>query len=100
MRLLYRFQDPVRRTMTIVLGTALAAAGYALAALSGGLLELSVALAVCGCGSSAQHPIASAAVSRAYGRKARGPLGIYNFAGDVGKAALPTAISLLLAFLP
>ena len=33
-------------------------------------------------------------------QQGRGPLGVYNFAGDLGKAALPAAISLLLAFMP
>ena len=84
----------------LALGTALAAAGYALAGFSGGLAGLCVALALSGAGSSTQHPIASAAVSRAYGGAARGPLGIYNFSGDVGKATLPAATALLLTLLP
>jgi MFS family permease len=84
----------------LILGTLSAAAGYVLAAVSGGLVEVCAALAISGCGSSTQHPIASAAVSRAYGKAARGPLGIYNFAGDLGKAALPSTTALLVAFLP
>jgi MFS family permease len=77
-------------------GTALSALGYALAGISGGIVGLSFALAIAGAGSSTQHPLASAAVSRAYGRAARGPLGIYNFTGDLGKAAIPALMSLLL----
>jgi FSR family fosmidomycin resistance protein-like MFS transporter len=77
-------------------GTALAALGYALAGISGGIVGLSFALALAGAGSSTQHPLASAAVSRAYGRAARKPLGIYNFTGDLGKAAIPALLSLLL----
>lgn len=77
-------------------GTLLAALGYALAGLSGGILGLGVALALAGAGSATQHPLASAAVSRAYGRAARRPLGVYNFTGDLGKAAIPAAMSLLL----
>jgi FSR family fosmidomycin resistance protein-like MFS transporter len=84
----------------LALGTAVAALGYALAGFSGGLLALCVALALSGAGSSTQHPIASAAVSRAYGGQARGPLGVYNFTGDLGKAALPAATSVLLTILP
>jgi FSR family fosmidomycin resistance protein-like MFS transporter len=84
----------------LVLGTALTAAGYGLAGLSGGLLGLCAALTLAGCGSSTQHPIASGAVSRAYGKNARAPLGIYNFAGDLGKATLPAAVSLVLMFMP
>jgi MFS family permease len=77
-------------------GTALASAGYALAGISGGIVGLSFALALAGAGSSTQHPLASAAVSRAYGSAARRPLGIYNFTGDLGKAAIPAFMSLLL----
>ena len=44
--------------------------------------------------------IASAAVSRAYGAAARGPLGTYNFTGDLGKAAIPAATGLLLTLMP
>ncbi len=80
----------------LVLGTLLSALGYALAGLSGGLAGLCASLVLAGAGGSTQHPLASAAVSRAYGRTARGPLGTYNFAGDLGKAALPPAVSLLL----
>ena len=39
-------------------------------------------------------------MSRAYGEAARGPLGSYNFTGDLGKAALPALMSLLLTFAP
>ena len=85
---------------TLALGTLLAALGYAAAGMSGSLLGLCVALAISGSGSSTQHPLASGAVSRAYGREARGPLSIYNFSGDLGKAALPAAISLLVMLMP
>ena len=86
--------------VVLALGTALAALGYVLAGFSGGLLGLCAALALAGAGSSTQHPIASAAVSRAYGAQARGPLGTYNFAGDLGKAAIPAGTSLLLTIMP
>jgi predicted MFS family arabinose efflux permease len=68
--------------------------------MSGTLVGLCVALAISGCGSSTQHPLASGAVSRVYGRNARGPLSIYNFSGDLGKSALPAAISLLITVMP
>jgi hypothetical protein len=64
--------------------------------ISGGIVGLSFALALAGAGSSTQHPLPSAAVSGAYGRAARRPLGIYNFTGDLGKAAIPALMSLLL----
>jgi MFS family permease len=80
----------------LVLGTVLSAGGYTLAGFSGGLVGLCASLALAGAGGSTQHPLASAAVSRAYGTTARGPLGTYNFAGDLGKATLPPAVALLL----
>jgi FSR family fosmidomycin resistance protein-like MFS transporter len=84
----------------LALGTLLSAGGYALAGFSGGLIGLCVALALAGAGSSTQHPLASTAVSRAYGKGARGPLGTYNFVGDLGKASLPPLLALLLTVLP
>jgi len=80
----------------LTLGTVLSALGYVFAGLSGGVVGLGIALALSGAGSSTQHPLASAAVSRAYGNDARGPLGIYNFTGDLGKAAIPALTSILL----
>jgi MFS transporter, FSR family, fosmidomycin resistance protein len=80
----------------LAIGTAVSALGYALAGLSGGIVGLALALALAGAGASTQHPLASAAVSRAYGKGARQPLGIYNFTGDLGKAAIPALISVLL----
>jgi MFS transporter, FSR family, fosmidomycin resistance protein len=79
----------------LALGTALSAVGYLLAGLSGGVLGLGAALVIGGAGSSTQHPTASSAVSRAFGANARGPLGVYNFAGDLGKAAVPAGMSIL-----
>jgi MFS family permease len=74
----------------------LGAGGYALAGASGDVTGLCVALALSGAGSSTQHPLASAVIARTYGTGARGPLGTYNFAGDLGKAALPALAGLLL----
>jgi predicted MFS family arabinose efflux permease len=39
-------------------------------------------------------------VSNTYGRASRGPLGIYNFSGDLGKATFPAIVALLLPFMP
>jgi len=86
--------------VVLALGTALTAVGYLLAGWSGTLPGLCLGLAAAGAGSSAQHPIASAAVARAYGAGARGPLGVYNFTGDLGKAAFPALAALLLMRLP
>ena len=71
----------------LTFGTLLAAIGYGWAGFSAGLVGLCAALVLSGAGSSTQHPLASAAVARAYGHQARGPLGVYNFGGDVGKAS-------------
>ena len=80
-------------------GMVLAAVGYALAGFSTGMVGLCAALTLSGCGSSTQHPIASAAISQAYGKEARRPLSIYNFSGDLGKAAIPASASLLITFM-
>jgi FSR family fosmidomycin resistance protein-like MFS transporter len=84
----------------LVIGTAVVALGYGLAGFTGGIFGLCAALALSGAGSSTQHPIASSAVSRAYGAGARGPLGTYNFSGDLGKAAIPAVVSLAVTVMP
>ena len=58
--------------------------------------SLCIGLVIAGLGSSAQHPRASLLVTNTYGRASRGPLGIYDFAGDLGKATFPAAVALLL----
>jgi MFS transporter, FSR family, fosmidomycin resistance protein len=85
---------------TLAAGTLFAAIGYAVAGTSGSLIGLCVALAISGSGSATQHPLASGAVARVYERNARGPLSIYNFSGDLGKAILPAGISLLITLMP
>jgi MFS family permease len=95
-----RLAERLDGRVILALGTALSAVGYLLAGYTGGLFGLCVALVLSGAGSSTQHPIASAAVSRAYGDASRGPLGTYNFAGDLGKAAIPALTSLLLTLMP
>lgn len=95
-----RMAERIGGRPTLALGTLLAAIGYMIAGYSGGLAGLCLALVMIGCGLSTQHPIGSAAVSRAYAHDARGPLGTYNFAGDLGKAAIPSGASLLLLFMP
>jgi MFS transporter, FSR family, fosmidomycin resistance protein len=85
--------------LMLAVGTLVSACGFALGGMVGGLLGLGVALAVAGAGGSTQHPLASAAVTQAYGKTARGPLGTYNFAGDLGKASFPPLLAILLATL-
>jgi MFS transporter, FSR family, fosmidomycin resistance protein len=63
-------------------------------------LVLGLLLLVGGLGASVQHPLASTLVSRAYaGSTLRTALGTYNFAGDVGKMAIPAVLTVLIAFL-
>ena len=84
----------------LVLGTLLACAGYALSGSTNHLAVLCAGLFLCGLGSSTQHPVASTIVARAYGEGSRGPLGTYNFAGDLGKATLPALTSWLISRMP
>jgi FSR family fosmidomycin resistance protein-like MFS transporter len=85
--------------MTLALATFVAAAGYLVMALPGGFPSLCIGLVIAGVGSSVQHPRASLLVTNTYGKASRGPLGVYNFAGDLGKATFPAAVALLLPIL-
>ena len=59
------------------------------------MLPLAALLLVAGLGSGVQHPLASSLVSRAYETgPRRAALGTYNFAGDLGKIAVPAAVAL------
>jgi MFS family permease len=80
----------------LALSTFIAAVGYLVMALPGGLSSLCAGLILAGIGSSVQHPRASLLVTNTFGKASRGPLGIYNFAGDLGKATFPAVIALLL----
>jgi FSR family fosmidomycin resistance protein-like MFS transporter len=100
-------QLPANRLMSgwpprsvLALSTGVAAAGFVLMSLPTGLAGLCVGLLLAGVGSSVQHPRASQLVADSFGAASRGPLGIYNFAGDLGKATLPAAAALLLPILP
>ena len=84
------------------LGTALAGGAYLLIGLTGaGFVLLAAALVAGGAGSATQHPLASALVSRAFPpSQSRTALGTYNFAGDLGKMAVPAALAWLLVVMP
>lgn len=84
----------------LALSTFLAALGFVAMALPTGFAGLCLGLVLAGIGSSVQHPRASDLVTRSYGSESRGALGIYNFAGDLGKATLPAIVALLLPVLP
>jgi MFS transporter, FSR family, fosmidomycin resistance protein len=80
----------------LALSTLVAATGFLLMALPWGFPGLCAGLVLAGIGSSVQHPRASLLVSNTFGAASRGPLGIYNFAGDLGKAVFPATVALLL----
>ena len=80
----------------LALATFIAATGYLLMALPLGFAGLCAGLVLAGIGSSIQHPRASLLVTTTYGKAARGPLGVYNFSGDLGKATFPAIVVLLL----
>ncbi|MFL5099290.1 MAG: MFS transporter [Xanthobacteraceae bacterium] len=85
----------------LAVGTALAGLCYALAGVSAGFALLVAALLLGGVGAATQHPLASALVARAFaGPRAITALGTYNFAGDIGKMALPAAATALLLIMP
>ena len=87
--------------IVLALGTALAGIGYCLAGLSTAFAMLLGALLLSGIGSSAQHPIASALVARAFaGASSLKAIGAYNFAGDLGKMTVPAMLSLMLLVTP
>jgi MFS family permease len=63
-------------------------------------VTLLAVLLIGGLGASVQHPVGSAIVARAFsGAPSRIALGNYNFAGDVGKMALPAATAVLLTLM-
>jgi MFS transporter, FSR family, fosmidomycin resistance protein len=87
--------------LVLAAGTMLAATGYLLAGASSGFIILAAALILSGVGSSTQHPIAASLVAQAYDAQgSRGALATYNFAGDLGKMALPSATAALLLLMP
>jgi MFS transporter, FSR family, fosmidomycin resistance protein len=95
-----RFTSGWTPRWALALSTLAAATGFLVMALPTGFAGLCVGLVLAGAGSSVQHPRASHLVTRAYGTESRGALGIYNFAGDLGKATLPALVALLLPVLP
>lgn len=82
----------------LAIATALAATGFLVMALPLSFAGLCMGLVLAGLGSSIQHPRGSLLVTQTYGDRARGPLGIYNFSGDLGKAVLPAVAACLLPF--
>jgi MFS family permease len=87
--------------LVLASGTALVGLGYCLAPFVDSYTALITMLFIAGLGASTQHPLASALVARAFsGSRSLAALGTYNFAGDLGKMALPAAGALLVVVLP
>jgi MFS family permease len=87
--------------LVLACGTALVGLGYCLAPFVDSYTALIAMLLIAGLGASTQHPLASALVARAFsGSRSLSALGTYNFAGDLGKMALPAAGALLVGVLP
>lgn len=74
-------------------GTAVTASSFIALSRVDGLGMLMLFLALGGLGSGVQHPLGSSIVSKAFESGGqRAALGTYNFAGDLGKIAVPTAL--------
>ena len=89
--------DRIGAPLVLAAGTALTGLCYCLVSASTGFALLVVALFLGGLGAATQHPIGSALVARAFdGARSITAIGTYNFAGDIGKMALPATAALLL----
>src|SRR3989449_4254556 len=75
-------------------GTAVTALGFIAAGTTGGFVALLALMVVAGLGSGVQHPLSSSLVAKAFETgPRRAALGTYNFAGDLGKVAVPAAVA-------
>jgi MFS family permease len=93
--------DRIGAAPVLAAGTAVAGVSFCLMGWSAGYAFLAMMLLLAGAGSSAQHPLGSAMIARAFvGGKSLAAIGTYNFSGDVGKMLFPAAATLLMAFLP
>jgi FSR family fosmidomycin resistance protein-like MFS transporter len=93
-----RFGERWSEGLLLFAGTLLTAITIlALHAANNGLV-LGLLLVAGGLGASVQHPLASTLIAKAYaGSTLRTTLGTYNFAGDMGKMAIPGVLTLLIA---
>jgi MFS family permease len=79
------------------LGTLITASAFLLMGAAGGAISLGLCLLLAGVGSSVQHPLGSALTARAFeGARLRSAIGVYNFAGDIGKVIFPVGVAALL----
>ncbi len=83
----------------LAVGTAVGALGFLALSTTDSFEHLLLCLLLAGLGSAVQHPLSSALVSRVYEEgPRRTALGTYNFAGDLGKIALPAGISVIIVW--
>ena len=76
-------------------GSVLAGLAFALLAASQSHAVLGGLILLAGVGSAVQHPLSSTIISRAYAvASRRAALGVYNFAGDIGKMVVTAAMGL------
>ncbi len=81
-------------------GTAVTALGFLYVGLGVGFAALLGCLLLSGLGSGVQHPLSSSLVSKGYETGPRRmALGTYNFAGDLGKVAIPAAVAVALPWI-
>lgn len=87
--------------LVLAIGTLMVGGSYVAIGLAGaGFFLLVAMLLVGGAGAATQHPIGSSLVAAAFdARGSRSALGTYNFAGDLGKMAIPAATAWLMAAL-
>src|SRR5262245_28099961 len=79
----------------LVVGTVIAGIAFALLATAQSYAAVGGLILLAGVGSAVQHPIASTLISRVHVPSARrAALGVYNFAGDVGKMTVAAVIGL------
>ena len=88
--------DRIAETTLLNVGMLWLSVGFAAMALAAGFWSLMVIISVAGIGGNAQHPLATAIVSKAYESKGRGAaVSSLNFAGDLGKVLLPALAGVL-----
>ncbi len=83
----------------LVLGTLLTTGAILVLHFADTPLVLGLLLLLGGLGASVQHPLASNLIAKAYsGSALRTVLGTYNFAGDLGKVAIPGLLTIFIAW--
>ena len=84
--------------MLLCSGTLVTGLAYLCLGSSGGHLTLLFVLLIGGAGSTVQHALCSSLISKAYEHGSRRvALGAYNFAGDLGKVAVPFCVAMVIS---